>query len=132
MPEIIFDAPKDLLICDPAAPPYIFDLSENEATMLAPNPNPADYIVTFHNTIADAENDTVAITDTTAYSGTDNEEIFVRFEYLNSNCFEIESFQLKLIDLPQIFAAQDIVKCDDLSNDGVETFDLELRTPFVL
>ena len=109
LPEIIFDAPKDLLICDPAAPPYIFDLSENEATMLAPNPNPADYIVTYHNTIADAENDTGAITDTTAYSGTDNEEIFVRFEYLNSNCFEIESFQLKLIDLPQIFAPQDIV-----------------------
>ncbi|MGB0186030.1 MAG: T9SS type B sorting domain-containing protein, partial [Flavobacteriaceae bacterium] len=132
LPELIFNAPDDLLICDPAAAPYIFDLSQNETTMLAPTPNPADYVVTFHNTIADAENDTGAITDTTAYSGTDNEEIFVRFEYLDSNCFEIETFQLKLIDLPQIFAAPDLVLCDDLSNDGVEEFDLEQQTLTIL
>jgi len=132
LPEIIFDVPSNLFVCDSPAPPYVFDLSQNEATMLASNPNPEDYVVTFHNDITAAENDTGAIMDTTAYSGTVNEEIFVRFEYLDSNCFVIESFQLKLIDLPQIFAAQDIVKCDDLSNDGVEFFDLDERTSSIL
>ena len=132
MPEIIFDVPSNLFVCDSPAPPYVFDLSQNEATMLASNPNPEDYVVTFHNDITAAENDTGAIMDTTAYSGTVNEEIFVRFEYLDSNCFVIESFQLKLIDLPQIFAAEDIVKCDDLSNDGVELFNLDERTSSIL
>ncbi|MDG2483418.1 MAG: M43 family zinc metalloprotease, partial [Flavobacteriaceae bacterium] len=132
LPEIIFDVPSNLFVCDSPAPPYVFDLSQNEATMLASNPNPEDYVVTFHNDITAAENDTGAITDTTAYSGTVNEEIFVRFEYLDSNCFVIESFQLKLIDLPQIFAAEDIVKCDDLSNDGVELFNLDERTSSIL
>ncbi|MGB2316741.1 MAG: proprotein convertase P-domain-containing protein, partial [Flavobacteriaceae bacterium] len=132
LPEIIYDTPTDLLICDQPAPPFIFDLSQNEETMLTPTPNPDDYVVTFHNSPEDAENDVNAIADIINYDGVDQEEIFVRFEYLDSNCFEIESFLLKLIDLPQINSVDDLILCDDLSNDGIEEFDLEQQTIDIL
>ncbi|MDA0860904.1 MAG: proprotein convertase P-domain-containing protein, partial [Bacteroidetes bacterium] len=132
LPEIIYDTPTDLLICDQPAPPYIFDLSQNEQTMLVPTPNPDDYVVTFHNSLEDAENDVNAIADIINYDGVDQEEIFVRFEYLDSNCFEIESFLLKLIDLPQINPVDDLNLCDDLTNDGIEEFDLEQQTIEIL
>ena len=132
LPEIIYDTPTDLFICDQPAPPYIFDLSQNEQLMLVPTPTPDDYVVTFHNSLEDAENDANAIDDIVNYDGVDQEEIFVRFEYLDSNCFEIESFLLKLIDLPQIFPADDLILCDDLNNDGVEEFDLEQQTLDIL
>ncbi|MGB2282150.1 MAG: M43 family zinc metalloprotease, partial [Flavobacteriaceae bacterium] len=131
-PEILYDLPTDLFICDQVSPPYIFDLSENEITMLAGSPNPADYVVTFHNSLIDAENDVSEITNTTAYEGSDNEQIFIRFEYFESNCFKIESFNLNLIDLPQIFEAPDLVSCDDLANDGIEEFDLAQQTALIL
>ena len=59
-------------------------------TMIAPIPNPSSYV------------------------GLDEEVIFLRFEYLDSNCFEIETFQLILLDAPEVFPTDDLVLCDDV------------------
>lgn len=125
-PEIIHEVPNNLSICDTGAPPYIFDLTENEAVVLATNPNPADFVVTFHPSLVDAENDTNAIDAATAaaYSGTDGEVIYIRIEYLTSDCYEIESFTLDISAQPVINPVPDMVVCDDDSNDGFEQFDL--------
>jgi gliding motility-associated-like protein len=126
LPEIIHEVPNNLSICDTGAPPYIFDLTENEGVVLGTNPNPTDFVVTFHNSLADAENDTGAIDAATAaaYSGTDGEVIFVRIEYLTSDCYEIESFTLDISAQPVINPVPDMVVCDDDSNDGIAEFDL--------
>ena len=61
LPELIYDQPNDLFICDPGSAPYVFDLSLNEDVVLASNPNPSDFVLTFHNLVEDAENDVNAI-----------------------------------------------------------------------
>ncbi|MGC6437397.1 MAG: proprotein convertase P-domain-containing protein, partial [Flavobacteriaceae bacterium] len=132
LPELIHDLPNDLFICDPGAAPYVFDLSVNEATVLAPNPNPADFVVTFHNTQEDAEIDANPITNLSNYEGSDGELIYIRFEYQESRCFEIETFQLNLLAAPEIFPASDLVLCDDESNDGSEPFNLDAQTLDIL
>ena len=80
---------------------------------LAPNANPENFVVTFHNSEEDAENDDTPIPNPSSYVGLDEEVIFLRFEYLDSNCFEIETFQLILLDAPEIFPTNDLVLCDD-------------------
>ncbi|MEC8323404.1 MAG: hypothetical protein VXZ57_01905, partial [Bacteroidota bacterium] len=49
LPELIYDPPNDLFICDPGSATYVFDLGLNEDVVLAPNPNPSDFVLTFHN-----------------------------------------------------------------------------------
>ncbi|MDG1014845.1 MAG: PKD domain-containing protein, partial [Flavobacteriaceae bacterium] len=132
LPELIHDLPNDLFICDPVSSDAIFNLSPNEATVLTPNPNPENFVVTFHNSVEDAENDTDPIANPSSYIGLDEEVVFLRFEYLDSNCFEIETFQLLLLDAPEVFPTNDLVLCDDVSNDEVESFDLEQQTVEVL
>ena len=132
LPELVHDLPTDLFICDPVSSDAIFNLSPNEATVLAPNANPENFVVTFHNSEEDAENDDTPIPNPSSYVGLDEEVIFLRFEYLDSNCFEIETFQLLLLDAPEVFSTDDLVLCDDISNDEVEAFDLEQQTVDVL
>ena len=132
LPELIHDLPNDLFICDPVSSDAIFNLSPNEVTVLTPNPNPDNFVVTFHNSLDDAENDIDPIANPSSYIGLDEEIIFLRFEYLDSNCFEIEIFQLLLLDAPEVFPTDDLVLCDDVSNDEVEAFDLEQQTVEVL
>ena len=132
LPELVHDLPNNLFICDPVSSDAIFNLSPNEAIVLNPNPNPDNFVVTFHNSVEDAENDIDPIANPSSYIGLDEEVVFLRFEYLDSNCFEIETFQLLLLDAPEVFPTDDLVLCDDVSNDEVETFDLEQQTVEVL
>ncbi|MGY8867044.1 MAG: hypothetical protein ACKVJK_15725, partial [Methylophagaceae bacterium] len=132
LPELIHDLPNDLFICDQVTSASIFNLLQNEAVVLASNPNPGNFVVTFHNSELDAENDTNAITNLTTYDVVVDEVIFIRFEYLDSNCFEIETFQLNLLDAPDIFPADDMLVCDDLTNDGTELFGLSSQEALIL
>ena len=86
LPELIYDQPNDLFICDPGSAPYVFDLSLNEDVVLASNPNPSDFVLTFHNLVEDAENDVNAIINLNSYEGNDQETVYIRVEYLDSNC----------------------------------------------
>ncbi|WP_274473719.1 PKD domain-containing protein, partial [Mangrovimonas aestuarii] len=132
LPEIVVDTPEDLYVCDPSGPPYIFDLTENNPVMLAPTPSPSDLIITFHNSQADADSDVSPISAPEAYQGVDGEVIYVRVEYLNSNCYETMTFVLHVGVPPVINPVADIETCDDVSNDGVEEFDLSSQTLGIL
>jgi gliding motility-associated-like protein len=132
LPELIYDPPNDLFICDPGSAPYVFDLGLNQDVVLAPNPNPSDFVLTFHNLAEDAENDVNAIGNLNSYEGNDQETVYIRFEYLDSNCYEIESFELNLLAAPQIFPVSDMELCDDISNDGIGSFNLEDQTIDIL
>ncbi|WP_412986269.1 T9SS type B sorting domain-containing protein [Pontimicrobium sp. IMCC45349] len=129
LPEIVHDLPNDLFLCNPGAPPYIFDLTVNEAVVMAPNPNPGDFEYTLHETLADADADLNPIDAATAaaYSGTDGQTIYVRIEYQTSGCYEVESFTLNVLGQPVINPVLDLEVCDDDSNDGFEEFDLTVQ-----
>ncbi|WP_281141428.1 PKD domain-containing protein, partial [Winogradskyella sp. SYSU M77433] len=120
LPEIITDVPNNLYLCDQGAPPYIFELSSNTSVVTANATNPSDLEVTYHNSLADAENDVSEIPNPDNYSGTDGEIIYVRVEYLESDCYEILTFTLNVTDQPTINPVANLELCDDDSNDGVE------------
>ncbi|EDP72014.1 hypothetical protein FBALC1_12972 [Flavobacteriales bacterium ALC-1] len=124
LPELITETPNNLFVCDSGAPPYIFDLDSNTAIVLASATNASDLVVTYHNSLADADADIGAIAGSGSYTGTDGETIFVRVEYLDSGCYEVQSFTLNVIGQPTINTVSDIELCDDASNDGFAEFDL--------
>uniref|UniRef100_UPI00404A982C PKD domain-containing protein n=1 Tax=Gelidibacter sp. TaxID=2018083 RepID=UPI00404A982C len=131
-PEITDFTPNNLYLCNPGAPPYIFDLTENTPVILATTPVPVDYVVTYHETQQDADDDTNAISPADAYVGTDGQVIYVRLEYLTSGCYSTETFTLNITDQPLLNAVPDLEVCDDVSNDGFAQFDLESQTAGIL
>ncbi|RKE90870.1 PKD domain-containing protein, partial [Ichthyenterobacterium magnum] len=132
LPEIINDTPSDLFLCNPGAPPYIFDLTENTPIILTPSPNAGDLNVTYHETQADADGDVNPIPNPDNYTGTDGQIIYVRVEYLTSGCYESETFTLNITSQPTINPVGDMVVCDDSSNDGTEPFNLESQSATIL
>jgi len=133
LPEIITTLPSNLFICDPGAAPYIFDLTQNTPIVTSSTPNPTDLNVSYYESLANAETETAAIADPMNYSGTPGQTIYVRVEYLTSDCFKTESFTLNLTNAPIINTVPDLEVCDDASNDGVgEAFDLDSQIAAIL
>ncbi|MBT8286798.1 MAG: PKD domain-containing protein, partial [Bacteroidia bacterium] len=126
-PEVIIDPPNNLVICDGGPPPYIFDLTQNDPVILASNPQPADFVVTYYETQADADSETNEVFTPGSYPGADGQTIYARIEYLSTDCYETTSFTLNLSTLPTIDPVADLETCDDSSNDGVEQFDLTVQ-----
>ncbi|WP_397362102.1 T9SS type B sorting domain-containing protein [Olleya sp. R77988] len=136
LPEIDNGLPNDLFLCNPGAPPYNFDLTQNNTPITAPSAIPGDLVITYHETQADADNDTAPIATPTNYTSTAvlgvPQTINVRIEYLNSGCFVTETFTLNITTQPTINPAADMIACDDPSNDGFEPFDLESQNLTIL
>ncbi|MDB2493707.1 T9SS type B sorting domain-containing protein [Flavobacteriaceae bacterium] len=134
LPELIYADPIDLFVCNTGTTLGVFNLTENDAIISAPTPDPGDFEITYHESQADADADSNPITPTDAasYSGTDGQIIYVRFEYKTSGCFETVSFTLNLLDQPLISAVTDMVECDDITNDGSHSFDFSDQTLDIL
>ncbi|MDT8347091.1 MAG: choice-of-anchor L domain-containing protein [Flavobacteriaceae bacterium] len=131
----IFDpAPQvvnNLLACDVIGTGVAtFDLTSIIPDLFGPNQPPGDFVVTFHNTQADADNGVNPIANPTAYDNVSNPEtIFVRIEAndpnLGATCFETASFTLEVSSVTA-GTVTDIEVCDD-DNDGVFSFDLNTK-----
>ena len=134
LPELVYAAADNLFECNTGTAFGVFDLTENDAVIFAPTPNPTDFVLTYHETEpeADADSNPISATDVVAFSATDGQIIYARFEYQTSGCYETVSFTLNLVDQPLIFPVIDIIICDDISNDGSEPFDLSERTLDIL
>ncbi|UUC45018.1 T9SS type B sorting domain-containing protein [Flavobacterium cerinum] len=71
-----------------------WDLTPNTDVVLG-TLNPADYIVTYYPTLADAEAEFNWIDDPTCYNpAPGNDHVFVRVNDPNSDCYKIKSFEL--------------------------------------
>ncbi|MDA9126566.1 T9SS type B sorting domain-containing protein [Flavobacteriaceae bacterium] len=134
IPEIVYAAADNLFECNTGTAVGVFDLTENDAIISGPTTNPTDFVLKYYETEleADAGSNPISATDAIAFSGTDGQIIYARFEYQTSGCYETVSFTLNLVDQPLIFPVTDIITCDDISNDGSEPFDLSERTLDIL
>ena len=134
LPELIYANPDDLFVCNTGTTSGIFDLTQNNAIIYAPTSDQGDFEITYHESQADADADSnpISAADTAAYSGTDGQIIYVRFEYKTSNCYETVSFSLNLLDQPLISDVDDMVVCDDTTNDGLHSFNLSDQTLNIL
>lgn len=73
----------------------IFDLTVNIPVILG-SLNPADYVVSFYETEANAQNNEFVIANPEVYQNLTNPQlIYVRLENINSGCFEIASFEIE-------------------------------------
>ncbi|WP_236625364.1 choice-of-anchor L domain-containing protein [Mangrovimonas yunxiaonensis] len=131
-PNPIIESLNNLFLCNPGAAPYIFDLTENTPLAIGSQPNAADFEVTYHNDLTEAETDVAAITTPDNYSGTDGEIIYIRIDYPGSDCYETSSFTLNITPEPTINPVGDLVQCDDPSSDGIADFDLESQSATIL
>ncbi|WP_281846117.1 choice-of-anchor L domain-containing protein, partial [Olleya namhaensis] len=121
----------DIVECDNATGPINFDLTVNDTEVIGAQ---TDVFVSYHTLLVDAQNDANPIVDPANYvgSGVYPETIYVRIEDLASQtCSDIDSFSLD-VSTAVLNQAPDLEVCDDLSNDGVEFFDLESQTATIL
>uniref|UniRef100_UPI0012FCD2E3 IgGFc-binding protein n=2 Tax=Flavobacterium gelidilacus TaxID=206041 RepID=UPI0012FCD2E3 len=121
---VINNNPDDLLSCN-----NDFDLSENSATILN-GLDPFTYDVLFYATMQDAIdniNQIPALQTTTATVTT----FYVRVETFGSTCAQITQFDA-VVSPCQASTAPDMIVCDDITNNGTETFNLTTQNAAVL
>ena len=92
----------------------------NEQTQVLGTQNPANFTVSYHSSLTDAQNNTTPLT--VPYQNTNlSEEIFIRIENNNNtNCYDTTSFFLSVFDTPTANTVTTVDECDDL-NDGDDT-----------
>lgn len=88
--------PIDLIINDGDGDDFaIFDLTVNIPVILG-SLNPANYVVSFYETEANAQNNEFVIANPAVYQNLTNPQlIYTRVENINSGCFEIASFEIE-------------------------------------
>ncbi|TYC13562.1 gliding motility-associated C-terminal domain-containing protein, partial [Bizionia gelidisalsuginis] len=97
-PKPVLTQPQDVQGCDDDGDGYsLFNLTVNEASIIT---NASDYIFTYHITLADAETNTDAILDPTAFDSNPT-TVYVRVEDATSGCFETTTLGLILADAPE-------------------------------
>ena len=143
LPAPVVDLEADLIadgyvICDDDGDGFAqFDFD----TVITPDvldaQDPADYVLTYHVTQADAETGNNPITNTSNYTNVSNPQtIYIRLESLLNGCVTTTaSFEISVSLPPVINPAYDneLSLCDDLdadyfeANDGVTSFDLTVE-----
>ncbi|WP_177761142.1 choice-of-anchor L domain-containing protein [Flavobacterium sp. I3-2] len=97
------------------------------------NPVPADLLITYHETLADANNNANKIQDIGAYQNTvaNNQTIYVRVTRINSKCFATMPIMLKVKPTPNISNPTPLHVCDS-DNNGIADFDLTSKKAEIL
>ena len=122
--EIVTEQAINLYICDPLTSDLFFDFTENESLISSIATDPNNLIISFYESEEDAENEVNSIVDYINYPGLDEQTIYVRVEYLESNCYETQSFTLNVTDPPLVNPVDKLVICDDETDDGIVGYDL--------
>ena len=101
-----------------------FDLTQNDDDVLLAQ-NPADFIISYFESQADADANINAIANPTNYSNTSNpQQIFTRIESIvNSDCFDTTSFQIDVSGITFNDPISNLELCDD-DTDGFMSFPL--------
>ncbi|MCB0466440.1 MAG: hypothetical protein KDC78_12325, partial [Aequorivita sp.] len=90
---VIASPPQDIDICNDGTNPGIFDLTENDDDVLG-GQDPT-FVITYHHTQLDAENNVNPIIPANAYPIVGSSEtIWVRIEEPSGTCYAIASFEI--------------------------------------
>lgn len=81
--------------------------------------------VLYFETLIDAQNNQNPIDKNNAYQNTSSPQtIYIRVQSISDpNCFSVGEFLIEVAPNPIFNEPIDIIVCDDISNDGMETFD---------
>uniref|UniRef100_UPI00404AEC57 T9SS type B sorting domain-containing protein n=1 Tax=Flavobacterium sp. TaxID=239 RepID=UPI00404AEC57 len=127
LPLPIVNLPDPISLCDennPGDEVEVFDLTIRIEQMIGIQTGLA---VTFHTTFADAQNNTNAIADPTAYSNTANaQSLHVRITNQDTGCFVTTILDIRVEPLPILVLPTEVTAVCDPTQDGVETVDLSI------
>ena len=130
---VIANELEDLLVCDDQDNDgiFTFDLTTNETLAVGGQTN---VTVTFHLTETDATNGDNAISNPDSFDNTlSPQTIYLRIEQDDDAlCVTIDSFVLEVFDQPIVPSLNDILSCDDSSNDGILLFNLTQQESTIL
>jgi large repetitive protein len=120
---MVLGEPDDIILCVDGPPPYTFDLTQNNDTILN-GLDPDIFTITFHHTQLDAEEGYSPINGPESYvlSG-DEEVIYARVEDYFTGCDKSTSFIIKASEDPTASTPPTPQVCD-VDNDGTEVFNL--------
>ena len=114
----------DYQLCDSNGNGFeTFDLSTKDAEVIASVP-PANYTLSYHFSLIDAQNNTNPITTPFQSSGT--QTIYVRIEDVDVGCLAFAPINLIVSPLPAITTPAPFSLCDDAIANGFTDFDLSL------
>ncbi|MCA0132086.1 T9SS type B sorting domain-containing protein [Winogradskyella alexanderae] len=136
----IFDIPvannlSDVIVCDDEVNDGFTQFTFNDKDQEAlETQDPNQFIVGYYESVDDAINKANEITF--PYLNTSNPQtIIVRVDNVdNSNCFDLNSFELEVFNTPQIAQIDDEIFCDNFGDvtDGIANVDLNLSIPLIL
>ncbi|MGX1025293.1 PKD domain-containing protein, partial [Psychroflexus sp. MBR-150] len=122
---------EPLSVCDDNTDGFLFfDLTQIEPEVLG-SLDPTNLDITYHLNETDAETDQNEIAQPTNYQNTSSPQtIWVRVTDTSNaqNCYNIESFDIEVLPLPEIINPEPLAVCDDETggdlSDEIATFDL--------
>ncbi|OUR91506.1 hypothetical protein A9Q87_09350, partial [Flavobacteriales bacterium 34_180_T64] len=134
--NLVINPVLDLVVCDDDSNDGFapFDLTSQDIGILGAQPA-ADFEVTYHLNFADADGDTGALVS--PYTNiTSPQPIFVRVESVSDDtCYMASTLSVFNLTVNyQALATQptNMEVCDDISNDGISTFDLSTQDLTIL
>lgn len=106
--EDITQSPADMEVCSLTGTAS-FDLTQNNALIIGTQ-NPANFVITYHSTVADAESGTNALVS--PYENiAPTQAIYVRVVYVPTGCYGIHNFSLMVAPAPVYAVTPDTVIC---------------------
>jgi len=110
---------------------YTFTLSDYDSQILNGQSQTTFEVFYFENN-SDAQNNINALLNSYVVNST-SQTLFTRIQNSsNTDCFDITSFELGVHYLPIANQPEDILVCDDETNDGIETFSLGIQNTSIL
>ncbi|MDI1318350.1 T9SS type A sorting domain-containing protein [Flavobacterium sp.] len=115
----------------------VFDLTVQDAVILAAQTgSSSDYVISYHETLTDANADGGGISNATSYFNLNAffQIVYVRIRDVNTTIFAVGSFELNVNPSPIAVQLTNIVLCDADNNpqDGSTLVDLTIETPSIL
>ena len=116
------NTPPTLFQCsNGASNQAVFNLTVNETTVTGGS---TGVVVTYYNTLADAQSGTASIGNPLAYTGTDNEIVYIRVQNVATGCYATTTQLLRVTQGPLAVTPPALHYCDP-NNDGFGVFDLD-------
>ena len=98
---------------------FIFDFTPNQELILSIAPDPSQLSLAFYESIQDAESESNPISNIDSFDGVDDQMIYSRIDYADTNCYEVSSFMLNVIPYPEINDIDDQTLCDTIGDGEV-------------
>jgi gliding motility-associated-like protein len=92
------ETPVNLVECEDPVGSGTFDFNIDQTTFVLNGLDPADFVITYHTSFADADSNSNPIITLNPYTSAGNETIYIRVEEVNDpTCYTIRSFTLTVL-----------------------------------